>query len=149
MAFITKVLGKILGNKSERDIKEISPQIEKIKEEYARISALHIDGLREESDKLKKIISDRIKPEEDEIRKLKIEVEEVEIQESEKIYEKIDKLEEVIVEKLEEVLNEVLPTAFAWRMTFWGVVFRQSRELEANQTCSTTTPTIPAAIIAF
>ncbi len=37
MAFVTKVLGKILGNKSERDIKEVSPIVEKIKEEYNRI----------------------------------------------------------------------------------------------------------------
>jgi preprotein translocase subunit SecA len=34
MAFVTKVLGKILGNKSERDIKEISPIVSQIKEEY-------------------------------------------------------------------------------------------------------------------
>jgi len=113
MAFITKVLGKILGNKSERDIKEISPIVEQIKVEFNRITQLSNDGLREESDKLKKIIDERIKPEEDEIAKLKIEVEEAEIQDSEKIYEKIDKLEEQIVEKMEEALNEILPMAFA------------------------------------
>ncbi len=113
MAFVTKVLGKILGNKSERDIKEVSPIIEKIKEEYERITRLSNDGLREESDKLKQIIDERIKPEEDEIAALKEKVEEVDIQESEKIYEQIDKLEEKIDEKIEDVLNEVLPTAFA------------------------------------
>jgi len=113
MAFITKVLGKILGNKSERDIKEISPIVEQIKIEFNRISQLSNDGLREESDKLKKIIDDRIQPEEEEIKKLKVETEEVEIEESEKLYEKIDKLEERINEKIEEVLNEVLPQAFA------------------------------------
>ncbi len=113
MTFITKVLGIILGNKSERDIKVVSPIVVKIKEEYIRISQLSNDGLREESDKLKKIIIDRIKPEEDEIAQLKSEVEEVEIQFSEKIYEKIDKLEERIEGKIEEVLNEILPAAFA------------------------------------
>ncbi len=113
MAFITKVLGKILGNKSERDIKEITPIVEQIKEEFKRITTLSNDELREESDKLKQIINDRIKPEEDEIAKLKIEVDEVEIQDSEKIYEKIDKLEERINEKIEEVLDEILPAAFA------------------------------------
>ena len=113
MAFVTKVLGKILGNKSERDIKEVSPTINKIKEEYNRISKLSNDDLRNESDKLKSIINERIKPEEDEIASLKEKVEDVDIQESEKIYEKIDKLEEKIDEKIEDVLNEVLPTAFA------------------------------------
>jgi len=113
MAFVTKVLGKILGNKSERDVKEVSPIVEKIKEEYNRICKLSNDDLRKESDKLKSIINERIKPEEDEIASLKEKVEEVDIQESEKIYEQIDKLEEKIDEKIEEVLNEILPTAFA------------------------------------
>lgn len=113
MAFINSLLGKIFGNKSERDIKEVTPVIEKIKLEYNRIVQLTNDGLREESDKIKKIIDDRIKPEEDEIAQLKIEGEEADIQASEKIYEKIDKLEEKNVEKLEEVLEEVLPMAFA------------------------------------
>jgi preprotein translocase subunit SecA len=113
MAFINNLLGKIFGNKSERDIKEVSPVVEKIKEEYNRIVQLSNDGLREESDKIKKIIDERIKPEEDEITQLKLEAEEADIQASEKIYEKIDKLEEKIVEKLEEVLEEVLPIAFA------------------------------------
>ena len=113
MAFITKVLGKILGNKSERDIKEITPIVEKIKEEYKRITLLSNDGLREESVKLKGIITERIKPEVDEIAQLKEEVEVAEIQDTEKLYERIDKLEEKINEKIEEVLNEILPVAFA------------------------------------
>ena len=113
MAFITKILGKILGNKSERDIKEVAPIIEKIKTEYDRITQLTNDGLREESDKLKDIIIERIKPEVDEIAQLKKDVEVAEIQDSEKIYEKIDNLEERITEKTDEVLNEILPIAFA------------------------------------
>ena len=113
MAFVNKILGRILGNKSERDIKDISPVIDKIHEEYKRIIQLSNDGLRAESDKLRQIIADRIKPEEDEIAALKVEVEEVDIQETENIYERIDKLEEKIDEKLEAVLNEILPIAFA------------------------------------
>ena len=113
MAFINFLLGKIFGNKSERDIKEVTPVLAKIREEYNRISKLSNDGLREESDKIKRIIDERIKPEEDEIAKLKTEVEDADIQASEKIYEKVDKLEAQIDEKLETVLNEVLPVAFA------------------------------------
>ncbi len=113
MAFINKVLGKILGNKSERDIKQVTPIVNKIKQEFDRISQLDNNGLREEGTKLKRIIKERIKSEEEEIAKLKLEAEEIEIQESEKLYEKIDKLESTINDKIEEVLNEVLPTAFA------------------------------------
>ena len=113
MAFVTKILGKILGNKSERDIKEISPLIEQIKKEYERLNSKSNDELREETDEVRKTIKKKIEPEENEIESLRAKAEEVEIQESEKLYEQVDKLEEVINEKIEEVLNEVLPTAFA------------------------------------
>ncbi|MGM0621728.1 MAG: preprotein translocase subunit SecA, partial [Bacteroidota bacterium] len=113
MAFVTKILGKILGNKSERDIKEISPLVAQINEEYERLNNKSNDELRDETDKVRSTIQERIEPEEKEIESLRIQAEEVEIQESEKLYERIDKLEEIINEKIEEVLNEVLPTAFA------------------------------------
>ncbi len=113
MAFITKILGKILGNKSERDIDEIMPIVEKVKQEYDRISSFTNDQLRDETLRLKSYLAEKIRPEEEEIASLKEKVEEIEIQESEKIYERIDKLEETIIHKIEEVLNEILPSAFA------------------------------------
>ncbi len=113
MAFVTKILSKILGNKSERDITEVMPLVETVKKEYERIKLLSHDELRGESARIKNMIHERIKPEEDEIARLKEQVEEVEIQESEKIYESIDKLEAAINQKIEQVLNEILPTAFS------------------------------------
>jgi preprotein translocase subunit SecA len=113
MAFITKLLGKILGNKSDRDINEIMPKVEAVKTEYSRVTLLTNDELRDETDRLKALIQERVKAENDEIEQLKIKVEEVEIQESEKIYERIDKLQEIIIEKIEATLNEILPTAFS------------------------------------
>ncbi|PTN09339.1 preprotein translocase subunit SecA [Mangrovibacterium marinum] len=113
MAFVSKLLGKFLGNKSDRDIKEIAPILENIKKEYARITQLSNDELRAEAEKLKQIIKDRIKPEEQEIAELKAKAEEVGIQESEQLYQRVDKLEELIDEKIEEVLNEILPIAFS------------------------------------
>ncbi len=113
MAFVTKILGKFLGNKSDRDIREITPIVEEIKKEYERISKLSIDELRGESARLKQVIQDRIQADLDEIAALKAKVEEVDIQESEKIYQQVDKIEEQINEKIEVVLNEILPAAFA------------------------------------
>jgi preprotein translocase subunit SecA len=113
MAFVTKLLGKILGSKSERDIRETSPVVELIKKEYQRMVPLSNDELRNETDKLRQVINERIKPELDQIAELKDKAEEIEIEESEKNYSQIDKLEEVVLEKTEEVLNELLPTAFA------------------------------------
>ena len=95
MAFITKLLGKLLGNKSDRDINEIMPKVEAVKTEYSRITLLDNDQLRDETDRLKALIQESIRAEKEEIEQLKIKVEEVEIQDSEKIYERIDKLEEI------------------------------------------------------
>jgi preprotein translocase subunit SecA len=113
MAFISKILGAFLGNKSDRDIREVTPILEKIRIEYERIRQFSNDELRAETLKLKEIIRERIRPEEEQITVLKQKAEEVEIQESEGIYQEIDKLEERIDEKIEEVLNEILPNAFS------------------------------------
>ncbi len=113
MALVDKILGKLLGNKSERDIKEIKPIVEAVNAEFERLNSVSNDELRAESQRLKDLIKERIKPEEDEINKLKLEVEDAEVEESEKFYTQIDKLEEKIDEKIEIVLNEILPTAFA------------------------------------
>jgi preprotein translocase subunit SecA len=113
MAFINKILGTFLGNKSDRDIREVTTILGKIRIEYERIKQLSNDELRAESLKLKEIIRERIRPEEERIDLLKQKAEEAEVQDSEGMYQEIDKLEEQIDEKIEEVLNEVLPAAFA------------------------------------
>ena len=110
----TKLLrGKFLGSKSDRDIKEIAPILEKIRVEYVRITQLSNDELRSESDRLRNIIRERIKPEEDQIASLKEQAEDADLHISEKIYQEIDKLESLIDEKIEEVLDEILPVAFS------------------------------------
>ncbi len=113
MAFVSKILSKFLGNKSDKDIREIMPIIQQIHKEYDRIKVLSNDDLRGETFKLKEGINEHIRPEKEEIDALKVKVEEVDIEESEKIYDQIDKIEERIKDKLEDYLNEILPTAFA------------------------------------
>ena len=113
MAFINKILGKFLGSKADKDMAEVAPLLELIKKEYERIQLLSNDELRAESSKLMELIQERIKPEEDRIAELNSLAEVADIQEGEKIYLEIDKLEEKITDKLEEVLNEILPMAFA------------------------------------
>ncbi len=113
MALVTKILSKILGNKSERDIKEITPLLEEVKSEYRRIINVSNDELRNETDKLRGIVKSYIKEEEDQIEELTIKAEDIDITESEALYARIDKLEESISAKIEKVLNDILPVAFA------------------------------------
>ncbi|MBN2610070.1 MAG: preprotein translocase subunit SecA [Bacteroidales bacterium] len=115
MALFSDIIKRFFGNKSDRDIRAIMPIVEKIKEEYPKLSGLSNDQLRAKTLELKKRIKDYIKPEEDKIASLReqAETERAEIDEVEKIYDEIDKIEKQVVEKLEVVLNEILPEAFA------------------------------------
>ena len=106
-------LGKILGNKSQRDLKEITPFVDKIKAVYDEIITLSNDELRARSEKLKIQIQDYVAQEVTKVAELKASIEETEIDLREKIYTEIDKLEKEITEKYEVILDEVLPEAFS------------------------------------
>ena len=71
MSFFLNMLSSFLGNKSQRDIKELTPILQQIKQEYLRFPGLTNDELRAESAKLKLKIRDYIKAEEEEIASLK------------------------------------------------------------------------------
>ena len=106
-------LGKILGNKSQRDLKEITPYVDKIKAVYGEISALSNDELRARTETIKTRIQDYVAAEVARVAELKASIEDTEIDLREKVYTEIDKLEKEITAKYEEVLDEVLPEAFS------------------------------------
>ncbi len=106
----------LIGDKEARDKKAISPYVNKIKVAYESIKTLSNDELRAKTAEFKQKIADYVAPEENEIAELKLKVEdnfEIDIEEKEKIYERLDKLQERSYEKSQEVLNEILPEAFA------------------------------------
>ncbi|MGE0090757.1 MAG: preprotein translocase subunit SecA [Bacteroidales bacterium] len=115
MSLLNNVLTKFFGNKSDRDIREVNPFIDLVKNEYGTIVNLSNDQLRERSEQVRKEIRDFIKEEADRIEDLKIkaELDETAVDEKENIYQEIDKLEKEIDKKLEEKLNEVLPVVFS------------------------------------
>ena len=114
MGFVDKTLGKLFGNKSDRDLKELTPYLASINKEYDRIKQLGINELRAESQLLKDKVQDYIKAEKDEIQALKDKIEsgELSVNQKEETYDKIDGIEESIDDKIEEVLDQILPTAF-------------------------------------
>ncbi|HNY07108.1 MAG TPA: preprotein translocase subunit SecA [Bacteroidales bacterium] len=109
-------LKKLLGTKSERDVKEIMPILDKIHEAYEIISNLSNDQLRAKTLEFKEKITNYIASEENQISELKNRIEaesEMEIDEKEHLYQTIDKLEKESYKKSQEILNEILPEAFA------------------------------------
>jgi len=114
MSIVNKVLGLFLGNKYERDLKEISPYVEKIHNEFEKLTNLTNDELRNKTQELRKRIGDYVKEDEESIRILKERSEsESDVYKKEEIYNEIDKIEKQITDKLEVILDECVPEAFA------------------------------------
>ena len=61
------VLSKLFGNKSQRDLKEITPWVERIKAIYPEIDALSNDELRERTAQLRQRIQDHVAKEREEV----------------------------------------------------------------------------------
>jgi preprotein translocase subunit SecA len=114
MSIINNVLGLFLGNKYERDIKEINPYIEKIHTEYEKLKDISNDDLRDFTEGLRKEITGSIEGDVNEIKSLREKAEhEEDVYLKEEIYNDIDKIEKQINDKLEVALDQVVPKAFA------------------------------------
>jgi preprotein translocase subunit SecA len=114
MSVINKVLGLFLGNKYERDMKEIDPYVILVHKEFEKLQGLTNDELRDKTTDLKEKVLAGIADNQDEIRQLRENAEkEEDVYLKEEIYNNIDKLEKNIEEKLEGILDEHLPVAFA------------------------------------
>ena len=132
MSIINSVLGLFLGNKYERDLKEINPYIDKILIEYDKIQGLSNDGLRDQTEELRKEILQSFEADENEIKSLreKAEIEE-DVYLKEEIYNTIDKTEKQINEKLEVLLDQLVPRAFA-------IVKETAKRFKENSTLEVT-----------
>lgn len=126
---VNKGLAKIFGTKAEKDLKEITPVVAQINQEFAKLSGISDDELRGKTEELKGIIGDKLKDIDDELKSLHDQVESdetLEIEQKEEIFEQIDKLESKRDDQLEVVLKDILPVAFA-------VVKETARRLTENK----------------
>ena len=106
-------IGKLFGNKATRDMKEIQPWVEKVKQAYPKYESLSNDELRNSVVEIKKRVSDFVIPEKTRVSELKTKVEEIELEDRAEIFGQIDKLEKEIMDRYEVVLDEVLPDVFS------------------------------------
>ncbi|PRD48777.1 preprotein translocase subunit SecA [Sphingobacterium haloxyli] len=130
-----KFLSKLFGSKSERDIKSIQPIVDKIKEEYEKLSSLSHDELRAKTTDFKSRIKAYLADIDEEMASLKAEAdgEGVEMGKKTELYEKVDKLAKDRDKKLEEVLLEILPEAFAV-VKETARRFTENKEIEVTAT---------------
>ncbi len=111
-----KVLNQVFGNKSDKDIKELTPRVAKINEVFASYSSLSNDDLRAKSQELRNRLQEATAEDQKGIdeRKARIENEEnLDFHQKETIYNEIDKLEKKVLETLEKALDDILHEAFA------------------------------------
>ena len=127
-----KLLKTLFGDKSTRDIKEISPVVSRIKEAYEVVSGYSNDELRAKTAEFKLKIAERTQQEENEIRELKTRINaEEDIMAREKMWEHIDRLEKESYTKTQETLDEILPEAFS-------VMKETARRFKENATVEVT-----------
>ncbi|MEC8739810.1 MAG: preprotein translocase subunit SecA, partial [Bacteroidota bacterium] len=115
---IGKLLKGITGfkSKSEKDVQNLQPLVDKINEYYYSFQELSNDQLREKTTELKKIIEQKLGPIDRQILSLQEKITDEfsnDIEKKENAYKEIDDFEEERNERLEEVLEEILPEAFA------------------------------------
>lgn len=128
---INKILSKLFGNKSTRDMKLIQPWVEKVKAAYAAIEALDNDALRAKTKELQTKVQTSADDLKEKIEGLKAKIEETPIEDREVIFSQIDKLEKQVLDRMEEALNEVLPEVFS-------IVKETARRFAQNDTVEVT-----------
>jgi preprotein translocase subunit SecA len=132
--FVEKIFGKIFGNKHEKDIKKILPIVDEINAEYEKIKSVSNDELRGMTGVFREEIKNHLQEIEGKIEDLQKHIEsnpDMDIDEKELVYDQIDELKLEKDKQVEEVLERILPRAFA-------VVKETSRRFSENTTISST-----------
>ncbi len=115
--FLTKTISGLFGgSKSEKDVKELTPYVEKTLAAGKTIETLSNNELRAKTGEFKSRIQVYLEDTETEIVTINQQIEEnpeMDLTEKEALYTRIDKLKKDLNIKIEEVLKEILPEAFA------------------------------------
>ena len=110
---LNSFLSKIFGNKSDRDLREIKPIVDKIEALSEELKQLTPDELRAKIDAVRADIREAVKADEDAIAEKRIEIENLPIDKRQPLWDEIDKHEKNILDTIEKKLDEHLPVVFA------------------------------------
>ena len=111
---LVDIIKKVFGTKSERDMKQVKPILDKVLAAYESIDKLSNDELRAKTEELKKKLRDGEAPFEKRIAEIKEELEkDIPVSQKESLATESDKLVKDEDAEIEKLLNEILPEAFA------------------------------------
>ncbi len=109
-----KLLQKVFGSKTEKDVKALLPIVDEINEEFAKLQSLSDDELRGKTAEFRARIHESIGPMEEELVSLNEELkQDIPHEERTSILDRIGELEKEIDTVTANILDELLPEAFA------------------------------------
>ncbi|HEV7780502.1 MAG TPA: preprotein translocase subunit SecA, partial [Chitinophagaceae bacterium] len=126
LGFISKIFG---GSKSEKDVKKITPYVGRINQFFSSYASLTNDQLRNKTQEFRQRIKEHLTEIDNEITAKNTAAEELpfnDLMGKDGIYQEVDKLKKERDKKIEEVLEEILPEAFA-------VVKETARRFKENE----------------
>ncbi len=131
--FLQKGLSKIFGSKSSRDVKTLEPIVQQVNLYFEQFQILNNDELRNKTQDFKARIKEYLADIDAKIAELSANAEndDLELEQKEAIFTEVDKLKKQRDEAIEEVLEEILPQAFA-------VVKETARRFSTNETLTAT-----------
>lgn len=136
---ISKLFG---GNKSEKDVKKILPQVEKVNQFFSQYRSLSNDELRNKTNEFKQRITAHLQAINNEITGKQKAAEELPVEDingRDTFYKEVDELKKEKDKQLEVILLELLPEAFA-------TVKETSRRFKENETLESTATELDKAL---
>jgi len=133
LGILSKIFG---GNKSEKDIKHIQPLVEQVNQHFAAYQSLSNDQLRGKTQEFRGRIKEHLNKLDTRIADLNRQAEELpfsDITGKDVIYQEVDELKKERDEQIEEVLETLLPEAFAV-VKETSRRFKENAEIEATAT---------------
>ena len=113
---VEKLIASIFGTKSERDLKQIWPIVDEINEHYEKMEALSDEELKEKTASFRRQIEEAVEEIKEDIVSVKEILnssEELSVNRRRELSEELTNLEQEQTDTIEDVLEEILPEAFA------------------------------------
>jgi len=108
-----EIIKKIFGDKHTKDTKLLWPIVEEIKEEYEKIKDLTEDELKAKTIEFKEKIQNHTADLRQRIEELREKLRTDEDFDRQSVYDEVEKLDEELNDQYEDILDELLPEAFA------------------------------------
>ena len=114
IGIISKIFG---GNKSEKDVKKLTPIVEQVNQHFATYTSLTNDELRNKTKEFRQRIKEYLKEIDDEIAEKNKAAEELpfnDLMGKDAIYQEVDKLKKDRDKKIEEALDKLIRKLLPW-----------------------------------